>query len=189
MCLSRILASLCALVLVKSSGNVLKDYGKCDQPSVPYYTSNEMFSSRKDGTYMIHALMRATNGEPCQTLTTGGLIRVQAIKYAIKTRRVAHNLSIGYQIDDSCFNLPKIMARGIEIVRAQEQQTCYKTNTGVCPLSQQKKHARSGKDGNTVLAVIGGYFSFTTIPLSSLLSAFSIPVSYTHLTLPTILLV
>ena len=146
---------------------------ECDQ-SFMSFTNNKIYSSRKDGTYMIQSLMSVTEGVPCNVLTIGGLIRVQSVKFAISTRPVALNLSIGYQIDDACLNLPIMMARGIEIVRAQEQQACYKTNTGVCSSSQQYD-GRSSKKNNTVLAVIGGYFSFTTIPLSSLLSAFSIP--------------
>ena len=77
---------------------------------MPYYTSNEIFSSRKDGTYTIQSLISLTEGKPCNTLTIGGLVRAQAVKFAISTRPVALNLSIGYQIDDVCVNLPIMMA-------------------------------------------------------------------------------
>ena len=152
----------------------VEDDMKCDQSSMSY-TADRKYSSRKAGTYMIQSLMSVTDGEPCDLLTIGGLIRVQAVKYAINTRTVALNLSIGYQIDDSCLNLPITMARGIEIVRSQKKQTCFKDNSGVCSLSSQHLQDGNSAKSGTVLAVIGGYFSFTTIPLSSLLSAFSIP--------------
>ncbi|XP_066919228.1 metabotropic glutamate receptor 3-like [Clytia hemisphaerica] len=129
----------------------------------------QLFSSTKHGTYMIQSLMSVSEGGPCDRISIGGLIRVLAVKFAIETRKVATNLSIGYRIDDTCLNLPVTMNRGIEIINSHEQTTCLATNQNTCPTNHNVRKS------NIFLAVIGGYFSFTTIPLSSLLSAYSIP--------------
>lgn len=145
---------------------------RCDETSLNYATNQKTkLSSKKPGSYMIQSLMSVTAGYPCDIVTIGGLIRIQAFKYAIETRTHALDLDIGYQIDDTCLNLPVTMKRALEIVKGHENIQCLSPiNSDSCLL----RDVVPSKD-DAILAVVGAYFSFITIPLSSLLSAFFIP--------------
>jgi len=163
--------SIYAIVIVTITMTFSKE---CDETSLSYATNQTTrLSSRKHGTYMIQSLMSVTEGYPCDKVTIGGLIRIQAVKYAIETRTHALGLNIGYQIDDACLSLPVTMKRALEIVKDHENYQCLSSvSSNSCPVIGNKA-ASSKKEA--MLAVIGAYFSFTTIPLSSLLSVFSIP--------------
>lgn len=129
------------------------------------------FSSSTQGDYFLQSLMSITSGVPCTHITTGGLLRSFAVKFAIKTNKKLQNknFTLGYQINDTCLSVPVTMSRGIELANQQRLNTCVKENIDTCRVMEAKRKK------NKLLAVIGAYYSFTTVPLSSLLGVYSIP--------------
>ena len=131
-----------------------------------------------EGNYSVQALITLTEDsktDKCSKVSRDGLVRVFAINYAINKFNNDSNYSkyatLGLQIDDVCRQLPTTMARGIEVI------SFHRPNS-VCRADFLKCDAKSLTNQVVVQkasAVIGTAMSFTTIPLASLMSLYSIP--------------
>ena len=129
----------------------------------------------EDGNYTIQALLFFSKmGTMCSKVSKSGLAQMYSIRYAIGKFNndpfYGNRAQIGLQLDDSCGQLPITMARGIEVVS-------FHRNNSVC----RSDFIRCNRDKvkNVTIreasAVIGTSMSFTTIPLSSLMSLYDIP--------------
>lgn len=121
------------------------------------------------GNYNLQTLMTLTDGKNCNVVSLTGLLRVYAVKFAIKKinadQTILPNIVLGYEFNDGCRSLPITMARGIDIARAFRENVCSKS-----VLCYEKK----GNKGENV-AVIGADYSYLSLPLASLLGLHSIP--------------
>ena len=146
--------------------------GNSEISSISEFKNRIKFTSQRDGQYIIQSIMSLTDGGDCNILPIGGLLRVYAVKFALEQinndHRLLPNVTLGFQFDDACLSLPITMERGIEIANIQRKQNCYITNHGVCNISLIRQ--------KPISAVIGAFFSFTTIPLASLLGVYNIPI-------------
>ena len=130
----------------------------------------------EDGNYTIQALLYfSLMDTKCSTVSDSGLAQMFTIRYAIAKFNdhpfYGSRARIGLQLDDSCGQLPTTMARGIEVVS-------FHRNNSVCRSDFIRCNQKKVKNGVTVReasAVIGTSMSFTTIPLSSLMSLYDIP--------------
>ena len=129
----------------------------------------------EDGNYTIQALLYfSLMNTSCSVVSKSGLSQMFTIRYAISKFNdhpfYGSRARIGLQLDDSCGQLPTTMARGIEVVS-------FHRNNSVC----RSDFIRCNRDKvkNVTIreasAVIGTSMSFTTIPLSSLMSLYDIP--------------
>ena len=132
----------------------------------------------RDGDFIIQGMMRLTEG--CNSnskIDLTNLLTMIAIQFAIdkaqKSSALLHGIRLGYQFDDTCTNLPATMARGIEIVSLHRPFSYCKADFLECKSSNGKSTV------TPVTAVVGTAYSFTSIPLASLLGLYHIPqVSY-----------
>ncbi|XP_047126340.1 extracellular calcium-sensing receptor isoform X1 [Hydra vulgaris] len=124
--------------------------------------------SRKNGDYIIRCVFSISNSDNCTRISYDGLLRVLAVKYAIKEIKQSHkmlpDISVGYIFNDACFNMPKTMGHAIDIVKNYRQNYCKLNGKNGC-----------GLNSSNVVAVVGEYYSFTTINFASLLSLHNIP--------------
>lgn len=159
----------CKLALLFFAVNV--GYACEEQSRKHLREGKRVFSSSRHGDYFIQFLMGITSEESCTHITTRGLLTSFALKFAIKTRKNnknTGNLTLGYKIDDTCTNVPTAMSRGIEIANQRRENICLMNNEKTCGKYISRKDDK-------LIAVIGAYYSFITIPLASLLGAYSIP--------------
>ena len=135
--------------------------------------------SSKSGDYIIPCIFSITKSDDCRQVSSDGLIRVFAVKYAINEIKKENNLpniTLGYEFYDACFSLPKTMSHGIEIVKNYRRDYCFNNSINTSVQQENSVHQKiSVQQKNSVIAVVGEYYSFTTISLASLLSLHNIP--------------
>ena len=128
----------------------------------------------RDGDILIQGIFPlSSTRDNCKTILQNGLVAMMAFKFAIEKldngsfplNRNSGSM-FGYQIDDSCNSIPSIMARAIEIVNQYRDKS-------VCKARFCDGETRSLKP---VMAVVGPFQSFTSIPFSSLLALYNIPI-------------
>jgi len=132
----------------------------------------------ENGNYTIQALLMFSEMESgCAKVSQSGLVQMYSIKYALeKFNRdpfYGSRATIGLQLDDSCGQLPITMARGIEVVSYHRSNSVCRSDFIRC--EKDKKPSLKNADIKKASAVIGTSMSFTTIPLSSLMSLYDIP--------------
>ena len=125
----------------------------------------------RDGNISIQGIFPlSSTRDKCNTVLQNGLVAMMALKFAIEKLEGGffpfNNSSFGYHIDDSCNNVPSIMARAIEIVNEYRDESVCKTRS--CN--------GTPKDVKPITAVVGPFQSFTSIPFASLLGLQSIPM-------------
>ncbi|XP_065668885.1 extracellular calcium-sensing receptor isoform X2 [Hydra vulgaris] len=132
--------------------------------------------SRKNGDYIIRCVFSISNSDNCSKISFDGLLRVLAVKYAIKEIKQSHkmlpNISLGYIFNDACFNMPKTMGHAIDIVKNYRQNYC---NLNEIQNEKIAEKNTCGLNSSNVIAVVGEYYSFTTINFASLLSLHNMP--------------
>ena len=111
----------------------------------------------------------------CSLVSKEGVIRAFAMRYALdkfnNEEEYTRFAKIGLQIDDVCKQLPTTMARGIEVIYFHRPKSVCRADFLKCdatPVSGNVEIQRAS-------ALIGTAMSFTTIPLASLMSLYSIP--------------
>lgn len=129
------------------------------------------------GNYTIQVMLQFSQTDSnCQNVSLNGLIQMYAIQFAIDkfNSNPIYNRSftIGLQLDDDCGQLPTTMARGIEIVSLYRNNSVCRSDFLSCGESREPEIRELIKKAS---AVIGTSFSFTSIPLSSLMSLYDIP--------------
>ncbi|XP_066913506.1 metabotropic glutamate receptor 3-like [Clytia hemisphaerica] len=158
-------------------------YNACAQcPGQADYDKTESNSDRLttilEGNFTIQALITMTeerSNKKCHYVNREGVVRAFAMNYAIQkfnsNPKYAEYAKIGLQIDDVCQQLPTTMARGIEVISFHRKNSVCRADFLKCdakPLNSAVKIQRAS-------ALIGTAMSFTTIPLASLMSLYSIP--------------
>jgi len=129
-----------------------------------------------EGNYTIQALITLTDNDKCNKVSREGLVRAMAMQYAINkfnnNTKYSDFATLGLQLDDVCRKLPTTMARGIEIISFHRPNSVCRADFLKCdakPLNNVDVKVQRAS------AVIGTAMSFTTIPLASLMSLYSIP--------------
>ena len=141
-------------------------------------SGTERLATILHGNFTIQALTTMTeeiNGKSCNFVSREGVVRAFAMNYAINefnsNQSYASFAKIGLQIDDVCKRLPTTMARGIEVIYFHRPNSVCRADFLKC--------GATPKSGNVTIqrasALIGTAMSFTTIPLASLMSLYSIP--------------
>ena len=130
----------------------------------------------ENGNYTIQALLVFSEMDTkCGKISKSGLISMFSIRYAIGKFNddpfYGSRARIGLQLDDSCGQLPTTMARGIEVVSFHRNNSVCRSDFIRCNSDKVKKDVVI----NEASALIGTLMSFTTIPLSSLMSLYDIP--------------
>ena len=125
----------------------------------------------RDGNISIQGIFPlSSTRDNCNTVLQNGLVAMMALKFAIGKLESGFfpfsNSSFGYHIDDSCNNIPSIMARAIEIVNEYRDESICKTRS--CN--------GTPKVVKPITAVVGPFQSFTSIPFASLLGLQNIPI-------------
>ena len=125
----------------------------------------------RDGDFIIQSIIPLTSeATSCDRIMEGGLVMMMSFQFAIDKvngdTTILNGYHLGYQIDDTCENIPTVMARGIEIVSQFRPQS-------VC-------HDRACNSKSAIIkkisAAIGTSNSFTSVPLASLLGLYGIPI-------------
>lgn len=123
----------------------------------------------RDGDFTVQGIMPlSSTRDNCNTILQNGLVTMMALRFAVEHLQTSpfDNSSFGYRIDDSCNNIPSIMAVAIEIVNQYR-------NESVCSLRSCGGELKQVKP---VIAVVGPIQSFTSIPFASLLGLYTIPI-------------
>ena len=130
----------------------------------------------KDGDFTLQAIFSQTAGSTCTTPSRDGVVNVAVLQLAfqhVARRNILPGFNLGYQIDNGCTEIPKVMKRGIEIVSMYRPNSVCRADFIDC------KSNKSGSGVKPISAVIGPGFSFLTIPLASLMGLYHIPhISY-----------
>lgn len=134
-------------------------------------------ATMRNGNYTIQGLMTFT-GKDCVTVNADGLVRAYAMKYGIDKSNKEHSLvspiTIGYHLDNVCFDLTRTMARGIELVSLHRPNSVCRSDFLKCDPTQNISYYVKAP-----VAVVGTLRSATTIPLAGLMALYYIPqVSY-----------
>lgn len=134
------------------------------------------YSVIKDGDFMLQAIFSQTNGNGCNQLSREGIVNVAVLQLALQNvsqSNILPGFKLGYQIDNGCTEIPKVMKRGIEIVSMFRPNSVCRADFVDC------KSNKTAIGVKPISAVIGPGFSFLTIPLASLMGLYSIPhISY-----------
>lgn len=129
-----------------------------------------------DGDFMLQGIFSQTSGSDCITAAREGVLNVAVMQLAIEhveKSNILPGYRLGYQFDNGCVDIPKVMERGIEIVSMYRPNSVCRADFLDC------KSNPSGKGVKPISAVIGPGYSFLTIPLASLMGLYNIPhVSY-----------
>ena len=142
---------------------------------------NWRLTSINDGDFIFLAMGTFTRSNTsCRKVSVTGLKRFFALKYAIDQANENETLTkygkLGLQVDDICQSLPTTMARGIEVISLHRPNSVCRADFLRCALKKKNDTSVRVKPAS---AIIGTGMSFTTIPLASLMSLYSIPqVSY-----------
>ena len=125
----------------------------------------------KRGDYIIQGIVPlSSTSTNCTLIKQNGLVSMMSLQFAIERLHATSDFfnasSFGYQIDDSCNSVPTVMSSAIEIVSQFRNESVCKSRT--C--------SDESADVKAVTAVVGPYQSFTSIPFSSLLGLFKVPI-------------
>lgn len=141
-------------------------------------SGNNRLTTIETGNFTIQSLITMTetvNSSECAFVSRQGVARAFAMNYAIdhfnNNQSYADYAKIGLQIDDVCKQLPTTMARGIEVIYFHRPKSVCRADFLKCdakPVAGSVKIQRAS-------ALVGTAMSFTTIPLASLMSLYSIP--------------
>ena len=143
------------------------------------YTSNvngyPRYTMIQQGDFAVQAIFSQTSGSSCNKVSKDGVVNIAVLQLALKHvgSSVLPGLRIGYQIDNGCTDIPRVMKRGIEIVSMYRPNSVCRADFIDC------KSNSTGIGVQPISAVIGPGYSFLTIPLASLMGLYYIPhVSY-----------
>ena len=132
----------------------------------------------KDGDIMLQGLFPLTHRENgrCERIDNDeGLTWMLGMMYAIDEINKSSFLSgktLGYKIDNTCFNIPTAMNHAISIVSQ------YRSNS-ICRAKERACHGTEYVFRKKISAVIGPAISWISIPVASLLGLYNIPqISY-----------
>lgn len=123
----------------------------------------------RDGIHIIQGILPlSSTRDNCNTILLNGLLSMLAFRFAMENLKDMpfNGSSLGYHIDDSCNSIPSIMSVAIEIVNQYR-------NESVCNIRSCGSEMKRVKP---VIAVVGPYQSFTSIPFASLLGLQNIPI-------------
>ncbi|XP_065063640.1 extracellular calcium-sensing receptor-like [Rhopilema esculentum] len=130
----------------------------------------------QDGDFMLQGIFSQTKGPDCGTMSREGVVNVVVMQLAIEhisRSNILPGFKLGYQIDDGCTDIPKVMKRGIEIVSMYRPNSVCRADFIDC------KSNKTGQGVKSINAVVGPGYSFLTIPLASLMGLYNIPhISY-----------
>ena len=150
------------------------------------YCNNSLYSSIsngnprhtviKDGDFTLQALFSQTTGSSCTTPSNDGVVNVAVLQLAVQhvaRSNILPGFKLGYQIDNGCTDIPRVMKRGIEIVSMYRPNSVCRADFIDC------KSNTTGVGVKPISAVVGPGYSFLTIPLASLMGLYNIPhISY-----------
>ena len=153
---------------------ITRNLSRCDTSQYQFTRTGDLTRRTvlRDGDILIQGIFPlSSTRDNCRTILHNGLVSMMAFKFAIDKLDdgflpVNTSSMFGYQIDDSCNSIPSIMARAIEIVNQYRDKS-------VCKARFCDGETRSLKP---VMAVVGPFQSFTSIPFSSLLGLHNIPI-------------
>lgn len=141
---------------------------------------NDRLTTIQSGNFTIQALITMSetiNSTECSFVSREGVARAFAMNYAIDQFNNNPNYTdyakIGLQIDDVCKRLPTTMARGIEVIYFHRPNSVCRADFLKC--DAEPKTGSANVEIQRASALIGTAMSFTTIPLASLMSLYSIP--------------
>ena len=168
-----ILLSICLLIQLKST----LAFNYCN---TSLYTSvvngYPRYTLIEQGDFALQAIFSQTRGSSCNTIALEGVISVTVLQLALQ-HVVASNIlpgfRLGYQVDNGCTDIPRVMKRGIEIVSMYRPNSVCRADFLDC------KSNITGAGVQPISAVLGPGYSFLTIPLASLMGLYHIPhISY-----------
>jgi len=137
---------------------------------------NPRYTLIEHGDFTLQAIFSQTTGSSCTALSSGGIVNVAVLQLALQhvaNSSILPGFKIGYQVDNACTDIPRIMKRGIEIVSMYRPNSVCRADFLDC------KSNENGTGVQPVSAVIGPGYSFLTIPLASLMGLYNIPhISY-----------
>ena len=165
----------CSLQIFAASQPVCTGVGWIRQKSS--LNNKYRMTTIEDGNFTIQALVSFSLDTltTCDQVGREGIIRTLAIKYALQKFNTNPEYSsfatLGLQLDDVCRELPTTMARAIEVVSFHRPNSVCRTDFLKC----DSGNAFQNVSIREASAVIGTAMSFTSIPLASLMSLYSIP--------------
>ena len=137
---------------------------------------NPRYTLIEHGDFTLQAIFSQTSGSSCTTFSSDGIVNVAVLQLALQhvaNSSILPGFKIGYQVDNACTDIPRIMKRGIEIVSMYRPNSVCRADFVDCKSNQ------TGTGVQPVSAVIGPGYSFLTIPLASLMGLYNIPhISY-----------
>lgn len=144
---------------------------------------NEAFDSKnslyRPGDILLQGLFPITfrdTPDRCSRIYKDGLMWSMAMVYAVETinnSTFLPNATLGFKVDNTCYNIPSAMSSAIEIVAK------YRTNSVCYPQDEYCDGGHKVKRDNKISAVIGPALSWIAIPIASLLGLYDIPqISY-----------
>ena len=168
-----ILLSVCLLIQLKST----LAFNYCN---TSLYTSvingYPRYTLIEQGDFALQAIFSQTTGSSCSTISLEGVISVAVLQLSLRhvaSSNILPGFRIGYQIDNGCTDIPRVMKRGIEIVSMYRPSSVCRADFLDC------KSNITGVGVQPISAVIGPGYSFLTIPLASLMGLYNIPhISY-----------
>lgn len=118
------------------------------------------------------------DGGKCERLNSNGVAWMMAMLYAVdkinNSTSLLPNKTIGYEIENTCENIPKSMSYAIQIVSKYRPNSICKGHDDCC---QNASDSRPGD--KRISAVIGPAVSWISIPFARLLGLYGIPqISY-----------
>lgn len=118
----------------------------------------------KDGKFIIGALFPVTQDPECKVVRGEGLLLAEALVYTINFGALSSDVTIGYDIRDTCSSPAFALREVVDILGATKDGVsvgnCSVTHTG---------------ESCGVIAFVGPDFSNSTMVTSGLLSAYGIP--------------
>eukprot|EP00794_Sanderia_malayensis_P011857 gene11857-13090_t len=135
----------------------------------------------QDGDYILQGIFTQTKGSYCMTPALEGTINVAVMQLALERIQKTNFLPgyrLGYQFDNGCVDIPKVMERGIEIVSMYRPNSVCRADFIGCS-NYNGNGTTVGSRVKQVVSVIGPGYSYLTIPLASLMGLYNIPhISY-----------
>ena len=179
--MSKSIFTVCSLIILTIGYCQRKCPSTVGYENVDSQNGDWRLASINDGKFIFLAIGTFTSSNTsCEKVSAIGLRRFFALNYAIDLANNNTNLTkygkLGLRVDDICESVPTTMERGIEIVSLHRDNYVCRIDSLNCVLKNRRDTAVKVKPVN---AIIGTEMSFTTIPLASLMSLYSIPlVSY-----------
>lgn len=118
----------------------------------------------KGGKFIIGALFPVTQDPECKVVRGEGLLLAEALVYTIKFGALSSDVTIGYDIRDTCSSPAFALREVLDILAATKDGV----SVGNCSVTQTGESCG-------VIAVVGPDFSNSTMVTSGLLSAYGIP--------------